>query len=145
YAWGFNTYNALGDGTSNNSSTAKAISGSGFTFNVAPPQFSYAAGTYNTTLSVAVTCATAGATIYYTLDGTTPTTSSPTIASGGTVAINQTQTLKAFAAKAGSPSSNVVSAAYVLKAYTPSASPGPSTYTTAQAVSLSDSTPGTTI
>ena len=145
YAWGFNTYNALGDGTSTNSSTAKAISGSSFTFNVGPPQFSYAAGTYNTTLTVAVTCATVGATIYYTLDGTTPTTSSPTIASGGTLAINQTETLKAFATKAGSPSSNVVSAAYVLKVYAPSASPGPSTYTTAQTVSLSDGTAGATI
>src|SRR5262249_30223906 len=99
YSWGYNYSNALGDGTANNSLIAKAISGANFAWKVATPQLSYPSGTYTTTLNVTVTCATSGATLYYTLDGTTPTTSSPTVTNGGMVSITQSQTLKAFATK----------------------------------------------
>ena len=145
WVWGSNSSGQLGDGTTVSALSPKTISAASFAWKVGTPYFNYAAGTYNTSLNVLVTCATAGAIIYYTLDGTTPTTSSPTVASGGTVAINQSQTLKAFAARTGSPSSDVASAAYVLKVYTPLPSPYPSTYTAAQSVALSDSTPGVTI
>jgi alpha-tubulin suppressor-like RCC1 family protein len=46
---------------------------------------------------VTITCATPGATIRYTLDNATPTTSSPSIASGGTLAIKWNVKLKAKA------------------------------------------------
>src|SRR6185295_7747480 len=83
--------------------------------------------------------------IRYTLDGTTPTTSSPTVASGGTVSITQSRTLKAFATKTGSPSSDVTTAVYVLKVPTPTATPSSGTFTASQSVTLADSSSGTTI
>jgi hypothetical protein len=43
---------------------------------VAAPTFSPAAGTYTTTQSVTLSTTTSGASMYYTVDGTTPTTSS---------------------------------------------------------------------
>ncbi len=57
--------------------------------------FSPASTTYSTTnLSVTLTSST-GRDVYYTLDGTTPTTSSSHVASGGTVTVTGTQTLTA--------------------------------------------------
>src|SRR6185503_8767511 len=58
---------------------------------VATPTFSVAAGTYNAPLSVTISTATSGATIYYTTDGTVPTTSSTLYT--GPVAVNQSLTL----------------------------------------------------
>ena len=76
---------------------------------VATPTFSPAAGTYTSTQSVALSCATSGATIYYTLDGTTPTSSSDVYSSA--ISVSATKTIKAIAKK-GEDYSNVASAAY---------------------------------
>ncbi len=145
YSWGGNSSAQLGDGTTKASPTPKAISGTSFAWRVGTPQFNPGAGTYFYPPGVTITSATPSATIYYTLDGTDPTSGSPTIASGGSVPIDRTQTLKVFAGKAGSPSSDLAVADYVMKVFTPSPSPYPSTYTTAQTVSLADSTPEATI
>ena len=79
---------------------------------VATPTFSPAAGTYEEAQSVTISCATAGTTIYYTTDGSTPTSSSPAYSSA--VSITGSCTLKAIAKK-GSDYSSVGSAAYVIK------------------------------
>lgn len=89
---------------------------------VATPTFSPAAGTYTSAQSVTISCATAGSTIYYTTDGTTPTSSSTVYSSA--VSISSSCTLKAIAKK-GSDYSSVASASYTINIpYTVSFSTG---------------------
>ncbi|MDE3155355.1 MAG: chitobiase/beta-hexosaminidase C-terminal domain-containing protein [Acidobacteriota bacterium] len=145
WSWGDNTYGQLGDGTYAKRLTPTQISDPGFAWRVATPNFSLAAGSYTTTLNITVTCATAGATIHYTTDGVDPTESDPTVASGGTVVITETTTLKARAFSSGAPSSNINSATYTLTIPAPSFSPGAGTYSTAQNVTISSSVSGASL
>lgn len=80
----------------------------------AAPVFTPAAGTYTEPVSVTMSSATTGATIYYTLDGTTPTTSSSVYSAP--ITVSQTTTLKAFATAAGYGDSPVTSATYTFPA-----------------------------
>lgn len=77
------------------------------------PQFKLAAGEYYGTQSVEITCATADAKIYYTLNGTDPTSASTEYT--GAISITSTTTIKAVAIK-GENSSAVVSATYTILA-----------------------------
>ncbi len=79
---------------------------------VATPTFSPAAGTYTTAQNVTISCETSGATIYYTTDGTAPTTSSSVYSSP--IAISETTTVKAMAAKSGMTNSSVATATYTI-------------------------------
>jgi len=109
------------------------------------PTFSPAAGSYSTWQSVTIEDTTAGATIYYTTNGTTPTTASAKYT--GALTLGASETLQAFAAKTGYTNSAVANAAYsigtILPAPTFSLAAG--TYTTAQTVTVSDIAPGATI
>jgi hypothetical protein len=109
------------------------------------PVFSPVAGTYTTAQSVKITDATAGATIYYTTNGTAPTTASTKYTAAITVPASET--LKAIAVATGSATSAVASAAYVIEkpAATPAFSPAAGTYTATQSVKITDATAGTTI
>ena len=112
----------------------------------ATPIISPAGGTYASTQSVTITDATSGATIYYTIDGSTPTTASAGYV--GPITVSTTQTISAIAAATGFTNSAVASASYTIQtptAATPIFSPAVGTYTTAQNVTLSDSTPGAAI
>lgn len=77
---------------------------------VATPTFSPAAGSFINEKSVTVNCATPGATIRYTTDGSTPTASSAIYSAP--ITITQTTTIKAYAVKDGMPDSEVASATY---------------------------------
>ncbi|HXC03078.1 MAG TPA: chitobiase/beta-hexosaminidase C-terminal domain-containing protein, partial [Opitutaceae bacterium] len=114
---------------------------------VATPSFSPGGGTYTSTQSVSISDSTSGATIYYTTNGNTPTTSS-TVYSGA-LSVSSTTTIKAIGAKSGDTTSSVASATYTISAATtvatPTFSPAGGTYTSTQSVSLSDSTSGATI
>lgn len=79
---------------------------------VANPTFTPAAGSYISVQQVSLACATEGATIYYTTDGTEPTTESLVYAEAFTV--NTTTTVKALAVKEGMNNSDVVSAEYII-------------------------------
>jgi glucosylceramidase len=79
---------------------------------VATPVFSPAAGTFTSTQSVTISDSTAGATIYYTVDGTTPTTSSTKYTTP--VSIATSATLKAMGAATGDTNSSIASAAYTI-------------------------------
>lgn len=62
---------------------------------VATPTFSPGGGTYSAFQTVTISSATAGATIHYTTSGQEPSESDPAIASGGTLLVDHTLTLKA--------------------------------------------------
>jgi hypothetical protein len=86
-----------------------------FYYSVAPtaaaPEFSPAAGAYSAGQSITITSLTGGASIRYTTDGSTPTSSYGTVYSSP-VSITQNTTLKAIAYKSGLPDSTVTSGAY---------------------------------
>ncbi|HEV8072911.1 MAG TPA: chitobiase/beta-hexosaminidase C-terminal domain-containing protein, partial [Opitutaceae bacterium] len=134
-----------GSGVWNINYASFATSGGG---TVATPTFSPAGGTYSSAQSVTLSDSTGGATIYYTTDGSTPTTSSTVYSSA--IAVNSgTVTIKAMAALSGDTNSSVASATYTISTVatvaTPTFSPAGGTYSTAQTVSISDSTGGATI
>jgi hypothetical protein len=114
---------------------------------VATPTFSPGAGTYSSTQSVAINCATSGATIRYTTDGSTPTSSSGTVYSGA-ISVSSTSTLKAIAYKSGMNDSGVAVATFTInlaQVADPSFSPAAGTYSGAQTVTISSSTSGASI
>jgi hypothetical protein len=109
----------------------------------AAPSFSPAPGSYGSAQSVTISDTTAGASIYYTTDGTTPTTSSTLY--GGPVAIAATTTLQAIASDSFG-SSSVTSGTYTMTPpAAPSFSPAPGSYGSAQSVTISDTTAGASI
>ena len=109
----------------------------------ATPTFSPVAGTYHSAQSVTIADATPGTTIYYTTNGTTPTTASTKY--NGAISVTATETLEAIAVLSGYTNSAVASAKYTLVAATPTFSPVAGTYHSAQSVTIADATPGTTI
>lgn len=79
---------------------------------VATPSFSPVAGSYDEAQSVVIACETAGASIYYTTDGTTPTAESTAYSEA--IAVSATTTVKAIAVKDGMTNSDVASATYTI-------------------------------
>jgi len=76
------------------------------------PAFSPLPGTYGWDQSVKITDATSGTTIYYTTDGTSPTTSSTKYKSP--IVVSKTQTIKAIAVASGHTESTVAKGAYTI-------------------------------
>ena len=84
----------------------------------AAPSFSVPAGTYTTPQTVAIADTTAGAYVYYTTDGSTPTARSTVY--GTPITVSSTQTLKAIVRAGGDTVSAVTSAVYTISPPTPS-------------------------
>lgn len=91
---------------------------------VATPAFSPAGGSHATPTNVTITCATDGAAIYYTTNGSTPTTLDNYTYNGGSVYLASVVTLKAKAFKSGYNDSAVASATYTINSG-PGVSAGP--------------------
>ena len=122
-----NTGGGGGGGGNNAFSTAGAAGGSGVVIvsyavsgssTVATPTFSPAAGSYFGAQTVTISCATPGATVFYTTDGSTPTTSSSQGTTGSASAtvnipVPANLTVKAIATLSGFLDSAVASAAYI--------------------------------
>lgn len=80
----------------------------------ATPTFSPAAGTYNEAQDVTISTTTSGASIYYTTDGTTPSSTNGTLYTGA-INVSSTTTIKAIAVKSGNNDSQVAEATYTIE------------------------------
>lgn len=80
---------------------------------VATPTFTPEGGTFTEAQSVSIACATTGATIYYTTDGTTPSATSTVYAAP--ISVNETTTIKAIAMKEGMTNSEIAEATYTIE------------------------------
>lgn len=91
----------------------------------ATPSFSEPSGTYSSTQSVSISSATAGSTIYFTTDGSAPSTSSNRYS--GPVTVASSMVLKAIAIAPDYANSGLAQASYVISvAATGPSIPGPS-------------------
>ena len=112
---------------------------------VATPTFSPVAGTYNDAQNVTISTTTTDATIYYTIDGTDPTTTSSVYSAA--IPVTENTTIKAYAVKDGLTDSEIATAEYVInyKVATPTFTPAAGTYNEAQNVTITTETDGATI
>lgn len=92
--------------------TVNYTAGGGQQETVATPTFSPAEGSYFEPQQVTISCATEGATICYTTDGSDPNENSAQFTPGVPLNISETTTVKAKAYKSGYTPSNIASATY---------------------------------
>lgn len=116
-----------------------------YTLTVPNPSLAPVGGTYVLPLTVTISSSVSGSELHYTLNGSDPTLSDSTIASGGTIAIDSSSTVKAKAWKTGWTESGVAAASYTVKVATPTLSPGGGSYSSAQSVTVTVATSGATI
>jgi len=98
----------------------------------ATPTFSVAGGTYSSAQFVTLSDTSSGAAIYYTLDGSTPTSASALYnGSAGAITVSSSETINAIALASGYATSSVGSAQYTITGST-------ATYTISGQVILAD-------
>jgi N-acetylneuraminic acid mutarotase len=111
------------------------------TLGAATPFFSPVAGTYTSAQSVTISDATAGATIYYTTNGVTPTTSSAIYTTA--IAVSSTETLQAIATASGYSTSSVAPATYTINLSTTAFTIGGTAVTVAPGASTGNASTNT--
>lgn len=101
--------------------------------------------TFSRTIQVTITDATPGVTIYYTTDGSTPSTASTPYTNP--FSVTATTTINAIAEGPATLASTVASATYTLvsEVAAPTFSPSPGYYSSAVSVAITTTTPNTTI
>jgi hypothetical protein len=126
-----------------NGYTGSAVGSAAYTIVAEPPTFSPVSGSYVGPQTVTISDTSSGVTIYYTTNGTAPSTSSPVYGSAITVSANET--VQAIAASSGLSASAIGSAAYTIQASTPTFSPVAGNYGVTLTVTISDATPSSAI
>lgn len=101
----------MNQGSGNVTIQAATLVGSGES-QTATPTFSPAPGNYNGSQSVTLSDTTSSSTIYYTTDGTTPSTSSNKYT--GAISVTSTETINAIAVASGYSNSNVATGVYTI-------------------------------
>ncbi len=109
----------------------------------ASPTFSPGGGSYASSVQVQISDLTASSTIYYTTDGSAPSTASAQYS--GPITISSPMTITAIATATGYIQSTPAATTYTISTQTaaPAFSPAPGTYPSAQSVTITD--PGATI
>lgn len=110
---------------------------------VATPTFSHEAGNVIERTEVSIACATEGATIHYTTDGTDPSASSTEYTAP--IAIDKAMTIKAIAVKEGMQDSGIAEAAYKLIVATPAFDPAAGEVKKGTPVTITCDTKGATL
>lgn len=135
---------AVADSATGSPQTA-SLTGTGIAVKTAAtPSIAPGTGAYTTNQTVTITDATAGATIYYSTDGSTPSVSSSKYAAPFTVSRTGT-VVQAIAVAAGFANSAVARATYTLNAITPTLTPPGGAYNSPQSVALATATAGASI
>jgi hypothetical protein len=120
-----------------------------YTAKVATPTADRAAGEVGPGTTVTLATTTSGADIYYTTNGTAPSTNSTKYAATTPIVINKNVTIKAIAVKTGCTASDILTAAYTVavpvKAAQPSANPPAGAVTSGTKVTLTTTTSGADI
>lgn len=140
------TVNAIAVANGMNNSNVATANFSIVAQKVALPTISPNGGNFSAPQSVTMSDSTVGAKIYYTTDGSTPSSASTLYT--GPFPVSVSSTLNAIAVATGMSNSGVASASFTIsqnKLATPSISPNGGSFTTAQTVSLTDSSPGVSI
>jgi len=138
-----------------NPSTLSATATAQYNIQAATPTFSLGPGIYYKPQTLTLSDTTLGAPIYYTTDGSNPTTSPTAILyGGGPIAVSVPTTFNAVAGNnaglidgTGLTYSSIAAETITIKALPPTFSPGGGTYGVAQTVKITDSasSPGATI
>ena len=120
--------------------TASPVASATYSFvSAATPAFSVPGGTYQAYKSITISDGTAGASIYYTLTGVTPTVYSTKYT--GPITVNRNMTLRAIAAIPGGPAGGVSTASYAfVAAAAPTFSKATGAYQGPQTITISDAT-----
>ena len=122
-----------------NSTVASGV----YAIQCAAPTFNPGAGTYTTSTSITISTTTGGASIRYTTNGTTPSSTVGTVYSSA-VSLTSTSTLQAIAYETGLTNSAVASGVYTIQCAAPAFSPAAGTYTSAT-VTITSATSGASI
>jgi alpha-tubulin suppressor-like RCC1 family protein len=139
WAWGLAANGRLGIGGPDGSRNRPIkTSEAEFDWKVGMPVLSPAPGIYSSVVNVGLSCATPGAVIHYTTDGSEPTQDS---LSGNTVTIGSNTTLKAKAFASEMPESHTVVGIYKIRAAQPTLSPSGSGHTAPVNVTMTTTTP----
>jgi alpha-tubulin suppressor-like RCC1 family protein len=146
WGWGKNDSGQVGDGAVGsgfNRHEPVKISESSYTWKVGAPVFSPPPAEYTSVFSIALSSATAGASIRYTTDGTDPTATSTLYSAPITPTVPTTFRAKAF--KALLADSNVATGIYTFQVAQPTFTPAGGVFTSAQSITMGTTSPGASI